>query len=222
MGFLAAVLTGVFVLGCLLAAVPVILQLLDTILISILRAPFRLLGMAWQTQQLSHYEKSRRLAVGAAFIFVICLYVWHGAPGQLPPWGPVVLLVVAGVSVLFVFTGFHGARDGPRAPSGVAASLVVAGGCAALLWSRCYLQPDSPAAVDTNFALAGLYIAVLIAALVRALICAQLQGGAWRFIKRLLEKKSRPMRPASSSSSGFWAGIRDSFWRGHQGRPWRD
>ena len=181
------------------------------IVFRLLRFVLRVVGIMPGNRQLSPYEKSRRLAVGAAFLLVVCLYIWHGAPGQLPPWGPVALLVIAVLSLLFLLVAFYGARDAPRDPFGVLASLVIAGGCAALLWWECYLPPDSPAAVDMNFALAGLYMAVLIAALVRALICARLFGGAWRFIKRLLERRNQPMRPATSSSSGFWTGIRESF-----------
>jgi hypothetical protein len=117
----------------------------------------------------------------------------------------------------------------------VVASLVIAGGCAALLWWQWYVPDYGPladlanrwlpgfygvAADYTNRLLPGIYIAVLIAAVVRALICLRLLGGAQRIIARAMRQRAMTMRPVSAS--GFWAEMRDSFARGRAGLPWRD
>jgi hypothetical protein len=203
---------------------------------ALIRLPFELLFLLWrllrflmraaglgQGQHLGPYEKNRQRAVGAAFLLVFCLYVLRGGAwllDQLPPWVPAALMAFAGVSVVFVLAGFYGARNGPRDPFAVVASLVVAGGCAALLWWHWYVPGDFGAASDyANWVLAGLYIAVLSAACLRALICLQLSGGAQRAVARALRRRAMGMRPASS---GFWANMRESFARGRDGRPWRD
>lgn len=205
---------------------------------ALIRLPFEILGVFWRLlrflmravglipgqYQLGPYEKNRRRAVAAVFVLVLCLYMlrtgaWLLAP--LPPWAPLALTVVAGVSVLFLLAGLHGARNAPRDLSGVVASLVIAGGCAAPLWGQWYVPLDySPAADYANRVLPGLYIAALIAAVVRALICVRLLGGAQRIIARAMRQRAMTMRPASAS--GFWAEMRDSFTRGRAGRPWRD
>jgi hypothetical protein len=175
--------------------------------------PFRLLGLVRRVagrRQLSPYELNRRRATIAAFVAGICLYVLHNGAwlfGQLPPWVPHALIAAAGLSLLFLLAGFYGARNGPRDPFGSLASLVIAGGCAALLWWQWYLPPDyGSVADDANWALAGLYLAALIAALVRAVICAQLSGGAARVVERAIRRRTQRLRPVLMSG----------------GRPWRD
>ena len=82
-------------------------------------------------------------------------------------------------------------------------------------------MPPGPAFEFVNRLLPGLYLAVLIAALVRALICAHLFSGAWRIIDRTLRRRTQARR-AASSGSGFWAEMRESFKRGRTGRAWLD
>ena len=174
-------------------------------------------------RQLAPHEIARVRAVGTAFVLVFCLYVLWAAElplGELPAWVRVALMVVAGLSLLFLLSGLYGTRNGPRDLHGVIVSLVVAGVGAALIWWQWQLPPGDPAAEIVNRLLPGLYIAVLIAALVRALICAQLLGGAQRIIARAIRQRAMRMRPASAS--GFWAEMRDSFERGRDGRRWRD
>jgi hypothetical protein len=194
-----------------------------SLLFRLLRFLMRAAGLLGQGQHLGPYEKNRRRAVAAALLLVFCLYVLRDGAWllhQLPPWVRPALIAAAGVSALFVLTGLYGAHNGPRDPFGVVASLVVAGGCAALLRYQCYLPSGyGVAADDANWALTGLYIAVLAAACLRALICVQLFGGAQRAIARALRRRTRGMRPASS---GFWANMRESFARGRDGRRWRD
>jgi hypothetical protein len=178
-------------------------------------------------QQLHPYEIARRRAVGAAFVLAAALYVlntgqWLGPLlGALAAWVPSALLVVAALSLLVLLSGLYGAHKfGQRDPHGGGVSLAVAAAAVVALWGR-WQVPPGPAAEFANRLLPGLYLAVLTAALVRALICAQLLGGAGAIIARALRRRARAMR-AASSGSGFWAEMRESFERGRTGRPWLD
>jgi hypothetical protein len=207
-----------------------IITLAALLLLFVLTVVFRLVGfllpavgILWRpSQHLSPYELSRRRAVGAAFLLVICLYVLRDGAwliDQLPPWARPAIVVLAGFAALFVLTALYGTHNGPRDPFGVVASLMVAAGCIALLQWQWYLPPDyGELAEVANWWLHGLYIAVMLAACLRALICVRLFGGAQRLIARALRRRSMGMRPASS---GFWASMRENFARGRDGRPWR-
>jgi hypothetical protein len=193
----------------------------------------RVSGVVVGQRELGPYELGRRRAVASSFVLVLCM-LWP--LGKLPPWGPFALLLIAGVAALFVLAAFYGTRNGPRDLSGTVASLVVAGGVAALLRWQWYLPSGYGAAgefvdqwvpgftrvatFDGNQLLQGIYVAVLIAALVRALICVQLLGGAARVIARAMRQRGMPLRPVDEF--GFWAEIRESFARGRDGRPRRD
>jgi hypothetical protein len=176
-------------------------------------------------RQPTPYDAARLRAVAAAFVFVLCLYVLNSGQsllGALPSWVPGALEAGAALSLLLLASGFWATRDMPRDMHGIGMSLAVAAAAVALLWWD-WQMPPGPASAQINDMLPGLYIAALIAALVRALICARLLGGAERFIKRLLDKRNRPMRPMRPALAlGFWAEMRDSFMRGLAGRPWRD
>jgi hypothetical protein len=221
MDFIMVIVGGILVLAVLKVAIPAIVQLLDAILIAILRTPFRILA---NTRQLDPYELSRRRAVASAFVLVFCLYLlrtgrWPVDP--VPPWLPLAVMVVAGVSPLLMLAALYGTRHGPRDVWGAVASLVIAAGSAALLWWQWHL-PLSYDFLDTavhtvNRMLPGLYIAALIAALVRASVCIQLFGGAARIVARAMRRRAAGMRPASSPGSGFWAEMRASFERGRNG-----
>lgn len=172
-------------------------------------------------RHLTPYQLNRRRATVATFIAALSLYVLHSGAWlfrQLPSWVPLALIVLVGLSLLFLLAGLYAVRNERPDLFGALTSLVVAGGGAALLWWQWYLPPDSPAANEANFALAGLYIAALIAALVRTLICTQVFGGAARIVARAMRRRATGMRPASSPSSGFWAEMRASFERGRTGR----
>lgn len=178
-------------------------------------------------QQRHPYEIARARAVGAAFVLVAALYVldtgqWLGPLlGALAAWVPMALMVVAGLSLLLLASGLYAAhKNGLRDPHGIGVSLAVAAAAVVALLGR-WQMPPGPAAEFVNRLLPGLYLAVLVAALVRALICAHLLGGAQRIITRLLRRRKRAPRPASSGS-GFWAEMRESFRRGRAGRAWLD
>jgi hypothetical protein len=173
-------------------------------------------------QQRQPYETARMRAAAAAFALVAALYVlctgqWLGPLGA-PAWTPTVLLVIATLSLLGLLSGFYGAyKFGVSDPHGIGVSLVVAAAAIVALWGRWQIPPG-PAAEFVNRLLPGLYLAVLIAALTRALICARLLGAsARRLIDWWQERRNRPMR-AASSGSGFWAEMRESFERGRTGR----
>lgn len=191
----------------------------------LLRFLMRPLGM-WPGQQpLGPYEKNRRHTVSAVFVLVLCLYILRTGAWlfeQLPPWMPVALTGAAGVSLLFLLAGLYGTRNGPRDLSGAIASLTIAAGCAAALWWQWYV-PDVPAgygpvADDVNWVLPGVYIAVLIAAGVRVLICIRFVGGAERIIARAIRQRSMSRRPALAGS--FWEQTRAAFEDGRSGRRW--
>jgi hypothetical protein len=178
-------------------------------------------------QQLHPYEIARRRAVGAAFVLAGALYVlntgqWLGPLlGPLAAYAPPALIVVAGLSLWWLAAGLWGAHKfGLRDPHGAGVSLVAAAVAVVALWRR-WQMPPGPVSEFVNRLLPGLYMAVLIAALVRALICAQLVGGAGAIIARALRRRARAMG-AASSSSGFWAEMRESFERGRTGRAWLD
>jgi hypothetical protein len=192
------------------------------------RALICLLPFGGQRQPRNPYEIARLRAVGAAFVFVFCLYVlctgqWLGPLlGALAAWTPTALVAVAGLALPLVGTGLRDTHKfGQRDRHGVGVSLAVAAAAAVALWWR-WQMPPGPAFEFVNPLLPGLYLAVLIAALVRALICAQLFGGAKRIIARLLKRRKKAPRPASSRGSGFWAEMRESFERGRAGRAWLD
>jgi len=193
-----------------------------------LRLPFEILFLLWRLlrfvmgagwgqgqQHLGPYEKNRQRAVGAAFLLVFCLYVLHTGAwlfDQLPPWVRPAVIAVAGVSVLFVLAGLYGTRNGTRDLSAALASLVHVGGCAALLRWQWYLPRDYGAvAAYANWVLAGLYIAVLIAAVLRALICVQIiarfcdtppTAGFWDFPKKVVCAKCSSDTCASRKRTG--------------------
>jgi hypothetical protein len=73
--------------------------------------------------------------------------------------------------------------------------------------------PPGPTAEFVNRLLPGLYLAVLSAALLRALISAHLFGGARRLIEQFLARRRTQRRPASSGS-GFWAEMRERVFSG--------
>ena len=79
-------------------------------------------------RQLGPYEKNRQRAVGERFSGVLPLRLRTGAwlLDESPPWVRVAVIVVTGVSLLFMLAGLYGARNGPRDAFGVVASLVVA------------------------------------------------------------------------------------------------
>jgi hypothetical protein len=172
-------------------------------------------------RQPSPFDAARKRAVGATFVFILCLYVLITGPSLLdvlPPWVPSTLKVGAGLSLLLLALDFWSMRNvQQRDMHGVGISLAVAAVAVALLWWR-WQMPPGPGSAQINDMLPGLYIAALIAALVRALICARLFGGALRFIKSLREKRNKQPRPVSSSGSGFWADVRAAFMRGRTGR----
>jgi hypothetical protein len=204
----------------------------------IIRLPFEILFLVWrllrfvlgmgrrrQGPPLGLYEKNRQRATGSAFVLVLCLYVLRSGGwlfGQLPPWVPVALMALAGVALLFALAGVYGARNGPRDLSGVVGSLVIAGGSAALWQWQWFVPRDYGLVADyANWMLLGVYIAVLVAACLRALICVQLLGGAQRLIARAMRQRAMRMRPVPLSS-GFWADMREAFQRGRAGQPpWR-
>jgi hypothetical protein len=182
-------------------------------------------------RQRTPFDIARGRAVGAAFLSVLCLYVLRddvyvalGLMDRLPPWVPLALLAVAGLLLLVMGFGINGAhKTGQRDPHGALISLAVAASAAALIWWRWQLPSDDPAVEVVVRLLPGLYFAVLLAALVRALICLHLLGGAGRIIARLWRRRARPMRAAASrgsGGSGFWAEMRDSFARGRAGLRW--
>jgi hypothetical protein len=193
------------------------------------------------TRKLSDYQINRGRAVAAAFVLAVCLYALaSGALGGLPPWVPLVLVAVAGLSLLFLLSGLYATRNADRNPAGVVESLAAVGVGAALLWWRWQLPPGNPAADLANRLLPGLYIAAMIAALVRALICVQLVSGARGILTTCRSRaKSVPTssrmpatmpvplsvtasRTPQTASAGFWAEMRESFERGRGGRPWRN
>ena len=122
--------------------------------------------------------------------------------------------------VTLVWEGYGAAQFQMRDRHGVGVSLAVAALAAVALLGR-WQMPPGPAAEFANRLLPGLYLAMLIAMLVRALISAQVLGGGWRIIDWLRRLRGKPMRPASPGS-GFWAEMRESFARGRTGRAWLD
>jgi hypothetical protein len=173
-------------------------------------------------QQRDPFEIARARTVTAAFALVAALYLlftgqWLGpllgAPGA---WVPTALMAIAGLSLVLLVSGLYTVQKiGLRDPHGVGVSLVAAAAALSALWGR-WQVPPGPATEYVNRLLPGLYVAVLIAALMRALLCARLLGGAWRIIERLRQQRATGMRPASAS--GFWAEMRASFERGRARR----
>jgi hypothetical protein len=168
-------------------------------------------------------ELARMRSVVSAFVLVFALYVlftgeWLGPLiGPLAAWAPMGLIVIAGLSLLVLVAGLYTARKTPfRDPHGVGLALAVAAVALALLWGQ-WQMPPGPASEVVNGLLPGLYLAALIAALVWAVISAQLHGGARRIIEWWRRRRKRPMRPASAGS-GFWAEMREAFERGRSGR----
>jgi hypothetical protein len=173
------------------------------------------------------YETARLSAVIAAFVLVVAVYVlatgqWLGPLlGPLAAYAPSALALVALLSlVTLLWEGYGAAQFQMRDRHGLGVSLAVAGIAAVALLGR-WQMPPGPAAEVVNRLLPGLYLAVLIAMLARALISAQLLGGGRRIIDWLRRVRAKPMRPASRGS-GFWAEMRESFARGRAGRAWMD
>ena len=190
------------------------------------RAVICLLPVGGQGQR-NPYETARLSAVVAAFVLVAAVYVlytgrWLGPLlGPMAAYAPSALALVAGLSLVALGWEVYGAAQFQmRDRHGVGVSLAVAAVAAVALLGR-WQMPPGPAAEFANRLLPGLYLAVLIAMLVRALICAQVLGGARRIIDWLRRLRGKPMRPASSGS-GFWAEMRESFARGRTGRAWLD
>jgi hypothetical protein len=242
MDFLVIIVGGIIVLALVQTLLPVIVQFVDAIIIAIVRAPFRLVGMSWRTwrsRQLDPYELNRRRAVASTFVFVLCLYLlrsgqWPVDP--VPPWLPLAVMVIGGGSLIFVPAALYGTRRGPREIWSAFTSLMIAGCVAALALWQWYLPTDYGAAgelveqwlpgftraatVAGNRVLPGVYIAAIGAALMRSLICAQLLGGAARVIARAQQQRATPLRPAGEL--GFWSEMRESFERGRAGHPRQD
>ena len=190
------------------------------------RALICLLPVGGQGQR-HPYETTRLSAVVAAFVLVAAVYVlytgrWLGPLlGPLAAYAPSALALVAGLSLVALGWEIYCAAEFQmRDRHGLGVSLAIAAAAAVALLGR-WEMPPGPAAEFANRLLPGLYLAVLIAMLVRALICAQLLGGARRIIDWLRRLRRKPMRPASSGT-GFWAELRESFARGRTGRAWLD
>ncbi|MBV8092691.1 MAG: hypothetical protein JO110_05585 [Acetobacteraceae bacterium] len=212
----------------------------DQYVARLLTLPFRLLmlpfGLARRGQQLGPYEKNRGRAVLSAFVLVFSIFILRtgGWPLDRLAWGPPALLALCAVSCFFLLAALYGARNGPRDAFGAVASLVIAVGSAFLLSWQVYLPREggnvayyansvSPglygsAADFANRLLPGVYLGVLWAALLRALISIRLLGGAQSTIARAMRRRAanRPPLPGS----GFWARTREAFAAGRAGRPW--
>jgi hypothetical protein len=103
----------------------------------------------------------------------------------------------AAAGVLMLVVGVLGAR-GSRDLMAASARLLLAAGCAALLWWQAYPADWGPVAA---FLLKGLYIGWLAANLVRFLIAGGLgQGNARRAVTRSIKAKSAPLRAARPRS----------------------
>ena len=197
----------------------------DQYVARLLILPFRLLmlpfGLARRGQQLGPYEKNRGRAVLSAFVLVFSIFILRagGWPLDRLAWEPPALTALCAVSCFFLLAALYGTRNGPRDAFGAVASLVIAVGSAFLLSWQVYLPGDAGnVAYYANRLLPGVYLGVLWAALLRALISIRLFGGAQSTIARAMRRRAanRPPLPGS----GFWARTRDAFAAGRAGRPW--
>ena len=177
-----AVFGIILFLAALKVLVPLAVQLVDGILLAVIRAPLRWLAQRIKSRsQLSPYQRSLRRASEGAFLFVASVYaaswfpVFLGrslgemtqrlvlAPTDYP--GVIVFFAVAALSFIWVVTGMRGARGGDRDWMIAFWSAAIATACIAALWWQ-WLPPWPGRTYGTLLMIAGVkgfYIATAAA-----------------------------------------------------------
>jgi hypothetical protein len=176
--------------------------------------------MKWMRRRraLPPYVRGLRRAQFGAFLLTLCAYAATLFPQFLSqPLGslvnaflrtphdpPPALVVFGGFVALglvqFVFGAIGARRGGDRDPVSAICCVLVAGGCFYLMEWDWFFPRTSTDALLANVALKGLYIAVIVAALVRAwLSLPSLMGSAVRVVARHIEQRAVVWRAARSS-----------------------
>ena len=215
MDFITLLFASIIGLAVLQAVIPTVVQLLDAILLFIVKAPFRWLARRWQVRaQQTPYQRGLRRATEGAFLLASSGYAalwlpafigrslgdlagdfWRAPADHL---GVAAFFAVVTLSSIWLVAGMRAAaRGGDRDWLVGFWSAALAGFCLAALWQH-WLPPWPVQAYATLFVVAikGLYIAAASAALVRFVLSVPLPGGsAERKIKRLLKARNAALVP---------------------------
>jgi hypothetical protein len=213
MGIIGAILIGFVVLAAIRELVPLVIRLVDSILIAVIRAPFRLVRIllirVFATRDATPYRRGLKRATAGTFIVVACLYAstWFplllgvgigdlSAPADYP--GLVIWAVALAFGLLWMGAGLRGCRGGDFDYMAAFWAAAVAVICLAGMWWHFY--PDGNllalAAVKT------LYVAGAGAGVIRWWCCMPpiFGGNALKRILRHIQMRARPLRPVRPRS----------------------
>jgi hypothetical protein len=221
MEFFVALVGGIFVIAFLQVFIPIVIQLVDAILIFIVKAPFRWLAHRFR-MQLDPYHRGVRRATEGAFLLAACAYAstwfpvfighslndlvgdfWR-SPVDRPGVG--VFFAVAALSAIWLVVGVRGARGGDRDPMVAFWAAVVVSVCLAALW-RGWLPPWPDRTYGTLLLIAtlkGVYVATATAGLMRLGLSMPLPNNALRIVSRFLQQRNAPLVAARRRRFLFW------------------
>ena len=202
----------IFFLAALKVLVPVAVQMVDGILLAVIRAPFRWIAHRWRTRsQQSPYQRGLRRASEGAFIATACIYAssWfpvflHGqsvfdliavftrSPSDFP--GIAVWLIAVVIGLLWTATGLRGARGGDRDPmSALYAARNFRGLHRGAVVSLLPVAGLDVAALLEIACLKTFYISCAAAGLVRLWLTMPLPNPAMGAVNRVLRERNAPM-----------------------------
>jgi hypothetical protein len=213
MGIIGAILVGFVILAAIKELVPLAIRLVDSILIAVIRAPFRLVRIllirVFTSRDATPYRRGLKRATAGTAIVISCLYssLWFplllgvgigdlSSPADHP--GLVVWVVALAFGLLWMGAGLRGCRGGDFDYMAAFWAALVGFGALALLWWHFY--PDGNllalAAVKT------LYVAGAGAGMIRWWCCMPpiFHGNALRRILRHIQTRARPLRPVRPRS----------------------
>jgi hypothetical protein len=218
---------GVFAVILFLAAlkvlVPVAVQMVDGIVLAVIRAPFRWIANRWRTRsQQSPYQRGLRRASEGAFIATGCIYsaswfptflngnsvfdliaAFTRSPTDCP--GAAVWVIAVVIGLLWTVTGLRSARGGDRDPMSALYAAGIAGACIALLWWHVFPSPDRTFATLLEIAsLKTFYVATAAAGLVRLWLTMPLPNPAMAAVNRVIRERNAPMVGAGAGRRRFF------------------